>query len=247
MNLPSSPYENPCLARLTGPALRPGGLALTEAALAKLPLAPGASLLDIGCGPGETLALFARSGHRAYGLDLSRSFVRQAAAHGHVFQARAEALPFAPAVMDAVFCECVLSLTLDKKTALGEMRRILTPGGFLVLADMHTREAAPRRAAPARPLPDGDAAAEHPPSSCLDGAVSLERMESLIRDCGFTVHCREDHTAALKHLAAAIVFAHGSLARFRRLLHGADPCRESAAACSDPPRLGYVLFIARAA
>jgi SAM-dependent methyltransferase len=251
--MPVSPYESPCLARLTGPALRPGGLALTEAALAGLPLPPGASLLDIGCGPGETLALFSRSGHRAYGLDPSGAFVRQAAARGRVFQARAEALPLAPAVMDAVFCECVLSLTLDKKAALAEMRRVLTPGGFLVLSDIHSREAAPQETPPFRippgncPLPGEEPGAIPPPSSCLDGAVSLERMETLLRDCGFAIQRREDHTAALKHLAASIVLAYASLAAFRRLLHGADGCRESASACSRPPRAGYVLFIAKAA
>ncbi|MDR2076985.1 MAG: methyltransferase domain-containing protein, partial [Desulfovibrio sp.] len=146
MNLSVSPYENPCLARLTGSALRPGGLELTGAALAKLPLAPGSALLDVGCGPGETLALFARSGHRAYGLDPSRAFVRQAAARGRVLRARAEDLPLTPAVMDAVFCECVLSLTADKRAALAEMRRVLIPGGFLVLADIHSREAVPPEA-----------------------------------------------------------------------------------------------------
>ena len=69
-------------------------------------------------------------------------------------------------------------------------------------------------------------------------------METLISDCGFAVLRREDHTAALKHLAAAAVFAHGSLENFRRLLHGGDSRPEPA--CCFPPRAGYVLFVARA-
>ncbi|MDR1360297.1 MAG: class I SAM-dependent methyltransferase [Deltaproteobacteria bacterium] len=243
---PASPYENPCLARLTGSTLRPGGLALTEAALAGLALAPGAALLDIGCGPGETLALFARSGHRAHGLDPSRAFVRQAAAHGRVFQARAENLPLDPAVMDAVFCECVLSLSLDKKAALAEMRRVLSPGGFLVLADLYSQEAAfgDKDALPGKP--GAAQGGNTPPCSCLDGAISLEDLEDLLKSSGFAVLRREDHSAALRHLAACIVFAHGSLAEFQRLLHGPDYRRNSAAPCTHPRRAGYVLFISQA-
>jgi hypothetical protein len=71
-------------------------------------------------------------------------------------------------------------------------------------------------------------------------------MEDLLLSCGFAIQRREDHTAALKHLAACIVFAHGSLAGFRRILHGPDSRRESAAGCFHTPRPGYVLFIARA-
>ncbi|MDR2077122.1 MAG: methyltransferase type 11, partial [Desulfovibrio sp.] len=81
------------------------------------------------------------------------------------------------------------------------------------------------------------------PSSCLKGALSLERLETLIQDCGFAVLCREDHSAALKQLAAAIVFACGSLENFREIPHGAD---SRPAACFRPPRAGYVLFVAKA-
>ncbi|MDR2162313.1 MAG: class I SAM-dependent methyltransferase [Desulfovibrio sp.] len=233
MNAIPSPYEHPCLLRLTGPALRPGGLALTGAALAALHLPPGAALLDVGCGPGATMALFARSGFRAYGLDPSSSLVRQAAGHGHILRARGEALPLASGVMDAVFCECVLSLTSDPKAALAEMRRVLVPGGYLVLADIHAREDCRKDPSPGLG-----------PYSCLEGAVSLERMEARLRDCGFALRRREDHTDALKDLAARIILAHGSLEGFRRLLHG--PRREGDAPCPPFPRAGYVMFIAEA-
>jgi SAM-dependent methyltransferase len=98
------------------------------------------SLVDVGCGSGGTLAWFAtrQPRWRLTGLDLALDGLRAAAQWkpGVVMRASALSLPVASATADVVISLDVLQhLPLDggDATALGEMRRILKPGGLLVL------------------------------------------------------------------------------------------------------------------
>ena len=44
-------YEHTAIREATGDIIRPGGLALTDRALALCQLPAGARVLDVGCGP----------------------------------------------------------------------------------------------------------------------------------------------------------------------------------------------------
>jgi 2-polyprenyl-6-hydroxyphenyl methylase/3-demethylubiquinone-9 3-methyltransferase len=99
----------------------------------------GAKIVDIGCGGGFLAEAFAAAGADVYGLDLSSSAVRTARDHAagqglrlRVANGRAERLPFAPAVFDAVLLVDVLEHVDDFAQALAESSRVLKPGGLLL-------------------------------------------------------------------------------------------------------------------
>lgn len=124
-------------------ALRPGGVAITEEALSHLLIDTDTRLLDIGCGRGESLAwVQQRFGCHCAGVDLAADYAAQAAAAcpaADIRQGDAGKLPFAAASFDIVLLECVFSLLQDTDAALREIRRVLVPGGSLVLSDVYAR------------------------------------------------------------------------------------------------------------
>jgi glycosyltransferase involved in cell wall biosynthesis/SAM-dependent methyltransferase len=110
--------------------------ALFEGLLARArPPAPGARLLDVGCGGGLLLAGAAARGWRAVGVELSSRAARVARNldAGPVVQAHGAALPFRSGALDAVTLVNILDHLEAPSTALAEARRVLRPGGLLVV------------------------------------------------------------------------------------------------------------------
>ncbi|MGE4298483.1 MAG: DVU_1556 family methyltransferase [Desulfovibrionaceae bacterium] len=228
------------LAQITGGPLRPGGLALTAHALDMLPLPASARVLDVGCGNGASLALLAARGHRALGVDIAARNLTAAATREEVFalaQADAGRLPLRHGALDAVLCECVLSLLPWPETALAEFHRVLRPGGSLALCDVYARTPAMS----ASPLP----AVETPePRCCLDGLRTRRDIMALLCAGGFTISLWEDHSRHLAQLAGQLIFSHGSLAAFWNTMLPPDGAARACAA-GAASRPGYYLLLAR--
>lgn len=232
-------YEESALRQVAGETIRPGGLALTERALAFCSLPPGARVLDLGCGIGATVEhLGMRRGLLAIGLDASTPLLREGRerqARLLLLQARGERLPLAANSADAVLAECTLSLMADLDRALAECHRVLRPRGLLAVTDLYVRQ-------------PGGAAALHrlPLCSCLSGALPRKELTGRLQAAGFEVLLWEDHTAALKGLAAQLIMAHGSLDSFwRRMVPSGVAAAEIAPAIAAA-RPGYFLLIASA-
>jgi 2-polyprenyl-6-hydroxyphenyl methylase / 3-demethylubiquinone-9 3-methyltransferase len=95
---------------------------------------PGAVLVDVGCGAGLLAPHVAGKGYRHVGLDLITSALEQAATHGVlVVRADACALPLADGCADVVVAGELLEHVPDLPAAVGEICRVLRPGGLLVL------------------------------------------------------------------------------------------------------------------
>jgi ubiquinone/menaquinone biosynthesis C-methylase UbiE len=95
-------------------------------------------VLDLGCGTGRNLPLLPPG---TVGIDPARDPLRRArqrAATARLVRARAEALPFRDGVFDTVVSGLVLCSVDDPARALGEVRRVLGPGGTLRLLE-HVR------------------------------------------------------------------------------------------------------------
>ncbi|HKY21194.1 MAG TPA: class I SAM-dependent methyltransferase [Vicinamibacterales bacterium] len=105
-------------------------------------------VLDVGCGAGQMMAPFVeQDGVFGVGIDLSEEVGRAgrelfATYHPRARiafgRARAEALPLKSGSVDLVICRLALPYT-DNVRALGEMARVLRPGGRLLLRIHHWR------------------------------------------------------------------------------------------------------------
>lgn len=98
---------------------------------------PGSlGILDVGCGTGANLGLLSHLGE-AIGVDISRNALRCSSARGLTSIAGADAccLPFADEHFDYVVMMDVLyhKMVPDKLGVLSEARRVLKPGGTLLL------------------------------------------------------------------------------------------------------------------
>ena len=100
---------------------------------------PGATrFLDCGCGAGDyVLALASRYGVDAFGLEYSAEKVRQAHQNGtlkdRVQEGNLEAIPFPDDAFDLALLNEVLEHVPDEPKVLAEIRRVLRPGGRLVV------------------------------------------------------------------------------------------------------------------
>ncbi len=113
-------------------------------------VAHGARVLDVACGTGILARAAAERGAAASGLDVNPGMLAVARRHRPDLEwreGRAEALPFADACFDAVLCQFGLMFFEDRVSALREMRRVLHPGGRLVVAVWGSLEQTPGYAA----------------------------------------------------------------------------------------------------
>lgn len=106
-------------------------------------LKAGERVLDVACGTGVLTRLAARevgSGGRVVGLDLNPAMLQVAQTASDPdesiqwLQASAGAVPLLDAQFDVVLCQQGLQFFPDRPSAVREMRRLLVPGGRLVVS-----------------------------------------------------------------------------------------------------------------
>lgn len=106
---------------------------------------PGEHVLDVGCGPGLYLAEVVEAvgpGGMVVGVDASEEALaaagRRCEGEGNVklFEGDATAMPVGDASFDAALSVQVLEYVHDVPAALAEIRRVLRPGGRVVLWDV---------------------------------------------------------------------------------------------------------------
>lgn len=94
-------------------------------------------VLDFGCGDGSATRRFLESGHFAVGVDVSESAIRVAKRRvpGGTFHQIDDdcSLPFPNETFDVCLCTEVLEHILNVKVILQEIRRVLKPGGQLLV------------------------------------------------------------------------------------------------------------------
>ncbi|MFM6968277.1 MAG: bifunctional demethylmenaquinone methyltransferase/2-methoxy-6-polyprenyl-1,4-benzoquinol methylase UbiE [Microbacteriaceae bacterium] len=139
---------------LTNALLSLGSASLWRIATVRaLGINAGDRVLDIAAGTGTSSAAIARAGARVTALDFSPGMVavgRQRHPDIEFIEGDAQQLPFDDASFDAVTISFGLRNVNDPHRALAEMRRVLVPGGRVVICEFTT-----------------------PPNSLVRGAYSL--------------------------------------------------------------------------
>ncbi|WP_415950577.1 class I SAM-dependent methyltransferase [Streptomyces sp. KLOTTS4A1] len=133
-------YENPAVPVASGDARSLRQARMLAAALGPADSAAGPStVLDIGCGDGSAARTAAPvlAGHRVIGVDWSQDALRRARSlmsdvvRGELTDG---GLPLADNCADAVLFSEVIEHLVDPDAALDELRRVLRPGGHLMLS-----------------------------------------------------------------------------------------------------------------
>jgi SAM-dependent methyltransferase len=98
-------------------------------------LAGAGPVLDLGCGRGYWMEHLAQRGMAALGVEHDPARARLAARCGPVVAGDGAYLPVAAASVGVVWCLHVLHHLPDPAGVLAEARRVLRPGGTLILAE----------------------------------------------------------------------------------------------------------------
>jgi demethylmenaquinone methyltransferase / 2-methoxy-6-polyprenyl-1,4-benzoquinol methylase len=110
-----------------------------RAMISRIAPAPGQAVLDVASGTaGVAIQIAERTGATVAGVDLTEQMLRQgqrnvagAGLSGRIrlTAGRAEQLPFADATFDALTFTYLLRYVLDPQATLGELARVVKPGG----------------------------------------------------------------------------------------------------------------------
>jgi arsenite methyltransferase len=148
-------------------------------------LRPGEIVLDLGSGGGIDVILSAkRVGPEgiAYGLDMTDEMLalaqRNAAEAGvrnAIFlKGEIEHVPLPAASVDVVISNCVVNLSTDKPAVLGEIARVLRPGGRVGISDVVAEDR----------LSSDDRSERGSYVGCIAGALSKTEYEEGLRATG---------------------------------------------------------------
>ena len=98
------------------------------------------TVLDAACGSGRHSVDLAARGHAVIGVDQSLEMLtlaREKVPDGRFLPGDLSALPLDDASVDAALCALALVHVVDVRQAIGELARVVRPGGRIVITDVH--------------------------------------------------------------------------------------------------------------
>ena len=101
---------------------------------------PRGRALDAACGTGRQTLTLTDLGYDVDGIDLNETMLaiaRDRVPAARFRQGRLDALPYEDAAFDVAVCSLALTHVVELLPALRELARVVKPGGYAVLSDMH--------------------------------------------------------------------------------------------------------------
>lgn len=118
--------------------LEPGALEF----LSRIPIEPGARVLDVACGAGQTAIPMSRAGAKVTGVDIATNLIEQARARAQAenLDARfeegdAEMLPYEDGSFDIVVSLIGAMFAPRPELVASELKRVCRPGGKIIMGN----------------------------------------------------------------------------------------------------------------
>ena len=184
-------YEYAVMRDMQDGVTRPGGLGLTGGLLDYCDLNGGSQVLDLGCGCAASLRFVKEKFDcKIYGLDIARQLLLQARrrhSDHSLIQANIFAIPFALNTFDLILLECVATIFSIEK-CLSICKRLLKPGGKILLADLYARKA------------DGlNEIRQLPKRTCIQGVIMHEDILRALETFGFKLVHWKDYSETMEN------------------------------------------------
>ena len=247
-------YQSGVARLIFGDALHPGGLALTHRLGKLMDIRPDELVVDLASGRGASALAVSRGFRcRVVGLEFGSEAMVQAratalesptAARTFFLQGDAEWAPLQTGRFDAAFCECSMSLFVDKIKAAQEIGRLLRPGGRLGLSDVTVD---PGSLPPELQGPLGQIL-------CLADALRLQGYINLMESAGLQVVLLEDASAEIIRVLDGVDAKVGALTAWQGLIGQAaaetdtlrqvPPMIAQVRALVEAGQIGYWLLVA---
>jgi len=192
----------------------------------------GQRVLDVACGTGVVSVTAARVGARVTGLDLTPELLERARENARIagvdvdwHEGDVEKLPFGDAAFDVVLSEFGHIFAPRPEVALGEMLRVLKPGGTIAFStwppELFVGRMFTLTASYMPPPPPGVA----PPPQWGDPNIVRQRLGSAVRDLLFDRATMLVPALSPSHHRRASEKSAGSMVRLIAELEGSDPAK----------------------
>ena len=247
-------YQSELARIILGDTLHPGGLALTNRLASLLEIHPGNWVADLVSARGTSAMAVSRTFKcNVVGVEFGRGAVAEAQAAArtssgmtrtHHVQGDAERPPLRSGSLDAVFCECSMSLFPDKAGAVSEIVSLLRPGGRFGLSDVTVEpDSLPKEL-------DGTLGQ----LLCLTDALNVRGYVQLLEDSGLDLMHQVDASVEAGRILDALDAKLGAFMAWQKLTSQANPESDlllqapellsKLRSLVDQGQLGYWIFVA---
>lgn len=193
-------------------------------------VAAGQKVLDVGCGTGVVAVTAARAGATVSGLDLTPELLVRARENSELAKVNVayregdvEELPYSDGEFDVVLSQFGHMFAPRPKLAIGEMLRVLRPGGTIAFSTWPPELALGRIfTLVASFLPPPPAGAS-PPTEWGDPTIVRERLGGAVKDLAFDRRVLHAPALSPQHHRDMTERTAGPVLKLVEALSGADP------------------------